>query len=247
MQVGLDSTFASAITLDDSTIVDTTTTLGSLHAGELYHWRVRASVNGLNGPWSTTQYFKTALGVPALGTPANGADVNSLTPTVSWNSVPWAQAYRLQVSTDSTFSGTKIVDEWNNGETQRVLPQLAEATNYYWRVSARTLQVTGSFSGAWRFRTIQLLVAPVTLQPVNGATGLSTCRGIPLDESCRGHHLPAPGRSDSTFAGGFIKNDSTITDTWEQSLALLREPGTTGTSRRSLPQDTPRIRRPGHS
>jgi hypothetical protein len=218
----LDSSFASALALDDSTIVDSTTSLNSLHGGAVYFWRVRATGSGATGPWSTTNYFSTALSAPALSDPLNGTTVSTLTPTLSWGSVAYAVAYRLQVSIDPTFAGTLLLDEWNSGATQRVLPALAEATIYYWRVAAQTANVTSSFSGTWHFQTLQVFVAPVTLQPLNGATGLSPSELFRWTKvaGAVAYHLQVA--TDSTFAGGFIKNDSTIVDTFRTVLGLAR-------------------------
>ncbi len=220
VQAGLDSTFATALALDDSTIVDTVASLNNLHGGAAYFWRVRATVAGLTGPWSARLTFRTALAAPALSDPLNGANVSSLTPTLRWRSVQWALGYRLQVSTDSTFAGAALVDEWNSGDTVRVLPVLTESTTYFWRVSARTVEVTSTFSGSWRFRTNQMLVAPVTLQPLNGATGLSTVEIFRWTKVTGAITYRLQVASDSTFAGGFVKNDSSIVDSFRTVVGL---------------------------
>jgi len=222
VQAGRDSTFTSAIILDDSTITDTTALLGSLRPGALHYWRVRATVSGVAGPWTPTRNFSTALPVPVLSDPPNGASIATLTPTLRWRSVQWATAYRLQVSSDSTFAGGFVVNEWNSGDTLRVLPALNEATTYFWRVAARTSDVTGSFSGQWRFSTYQMLVAPTALQPSNGATGLSTIEVFKWTRVQGAITYRLQVATDSTFAGGFVKNDSTIVDTVRTVVGLAR-------------------------
>jgi hypothetical protein len=213
VQAGIDSTFASGLVIDDSSIIDSTVVLNNLHAGAVYFWRVQATVNGLTGPWSATQKFTTALSAPTLIDPPNGSTLTVLSPTLRWRSVAWAVSYGLQVSTDSTFAGGYVVNEWIAGDTLRILPMLNEATTYFWRVSARTAQVTSVFSGVWRFRTNQVLMAPGLLQPSNGAAGLSTAEvfrwtRVPVAIAYRLQVDP-----DSTFTSGFFKNDSTIVDT----------------------------------
>jgi hypothetical protein len=214
VQAGLDSTFASGLVIDNSSIIDSTVVLNNLRAGAVYFWRVQATVSGTLGPWSATQNFTTALSAPTLSDPSNGATLTSLTPTIRWRSVAWAQAYGLQVSTDSTFAGGYVVNEWNSGDTSRVLPQLSESTTYFWRARARTEQVTSSFSGVWHFRTNQVLVAPNPIQPPNSASGLSTAELFRWTKVAGAITYRLQVDPDSTFSSGFFKNDSTIVDTF---------------------------------
>jgi hypothetical protein len=223
VQVGLDSTFASALAFDNSSIVDSTVSVGGLHEGTVYFWRVNATANGVTGPWSITGYFRTVLSSPALSEPPNGTTGAPLNLTLNWVSVQFAISYRLQVGTDSTFSGSFLLDEWNSGATSRAFPTLAEATTYYWRVAARTTQVTSSFSNPWNFTTMQVTVAPTMLQPLNGATGLSTSELFKWMKvtGALTYHLQVA--TDSTFAGGFVKNDSTIVDTTSSVAGLANK------------------------
>jgi hypothetical protein len=222
VQASTDPTFATGVLLDDSTIVDTTATMNGLNVGSLYYWHVSAKVSGINSAWTTSWRFSTALGIPVLSDPGNGVTVTTLTPTLRWTSVTGAAAYRLQVSTDPGFLVGMVVDEWNSGQTERLLPQLAEGTWYYWRVAAKTAQVTGSFSSSWNFRTNQASVAPVALQPSNGATGLSTAEIFRWTKVAGAvtYHLQVD--PDSTFSGGFFKNDSTIVDTTRTVVGMAR-------------------------
>jgi len=221
-QAGRDPTFATGVVLNDSSIVDTAATLNGLHPGVVYYWRVRASVNGLTSAWTATWRFSTALGTSALSDPANGAAVTTLTPTLRWRPVVDAEAYRLQVNTNPDFLAPAVVDEWNTGDTVRVLQQLAEGTTYYWRVAARTAQVTGSFSGSWSFHTNQMLVAPTALQPANGAAGLATTITFHWTNVSGAINYRLQVAIDSTFAGGFIKNDSSIVDTFRTVLGFAQ-------------------------
>jgi hypothetical protein len=115
-----------------------------------------------------------------------------------------------------------VVDEWNSGQTTRVLSQLAEGATYYWRVAAKTAQVTGLFSGSWSFIAPQVSVAPTQLQPANGATGLSTAEVFRWSKvtGATTYHLQVD--TDSTFSGSFFKNDSTITDTTRTVVGMAR-------------------------
>jgi hypothetical protein len=78
--------------------------------------------------------YGDALVAPTLVSPANGATNVALNPTLSWDAVPTATGYKVQVATSNTFA-TPLVDQTVTA-TSLALSSLANNTTYYWRVKA---------------------------------------------------------------------------------------------------------------
>ncbi|MBN2037644.1 MAG: hypothetical protein JW768_12960 [Chitinispirillaceae bacterium] len=103
---------------------------------------------------------------PILSSPANGATNVATSPTMIWNAVTGATAYRMQVSTSSTFSSMSVND--STTVTSRVIGPLAGNTTYYWRVDAKNSYGWGAWSSVWSFTTRPCpLLIPYTPNPTS--------------------------------------------------------------------------------
>ena len=105
VELGTDETWS-----DDPVLSETATGTELALPGWLpsasYAWRVAGVRGGVQGEWSQTGTFTRGWREQVrLLTPAAGASVVGR-PTFSWSPVAGASAYELQVSTNSTFSGT---------------------------------------------------------------------------------------------------------------------------------------------
>lgn len=89
---------------------------------------------------------------PILSLPSDGATGISTNPTLSWNLSSGATLYRLQVSTDSTFSDIVFDHGGITGASQQV-SDLAGTTTYYWHVNATNADGTNDWSTIWSFTT----------------------------------------------------------------------------------------------
>lgn len=100
---------------------------------------------------------------PLLAGPANGSTNLKDSVTAFWNSSQLASSYQLQVSADSTFTTSTLLDV-SIPDTFRVVSGLLGQKKYYWRVNAANAGGTSGFSGPWSFRTgfpeIPLLAFP---------------------------------------------------------------------------------------
>ena len=116
----------------------------------------------------------TAPATPTLVSPTNGATQLATSTTLAWSSVSGASSYRVQWSLASDFSS--IVGEQSVTNTSANISGLANATTYYWRVSATNAVGSSNWSGVWSFSTVSAvtLTAPVLVSPADGATGVST-------------------------------------------------------------------------
>ena len=126
---------------------------GKLSGGYTYFWRVNASNSVGTSAWSTVWSFSTSIYPPApiLISPANGFIGTSTTPTLRWNNIPGMVSYSVQISTVPNFiviTDSSIVDT-----NQYIVPpgKLSLNITYFWRVSAKNIFGTGSWSSVWSF------------------------------------------------------------------------------------------------
>ena len=147
IQVDNENTFAGAlqITIDNwQTSGNSYCTLPELE-DNLYYWRVRARDNAGNeneNAWSNVWTFRVDTLPPAsphLRSPGSGAGVNTLAPTLVWDSVAEVSLpvlYQVEVDTSSSFNTTnKKSSEWISSTSWQT-PSLSEGT-WYWRVKAK--------------------------------------------------------------------------------------------------------------
>ena len=115
-----------------------------------YVWRVRAVLNGVYGPSSSDETFRTRaieLGVPRLNSPIAGAPVSSLRPIFNVRNGT-VEGYtgtvniHIQVASNADFTDASIVGEAEEparprGDTNLQLSSdLMDANEYFWRARA---------------------------------------------------------------------------------------------------------------
>jgi aminopeptidase N len=93
------------------------------------------------------------LVAPALLLPEANATQQPLSPVLSWNAIPSAAKYRLQVANDSIFTSI-VLDDSTLIDTTRILGTLSEAHTYWWRVCGLNGGGAGPYAGARKFATI---------------------------------------------------------------------------------------------
>jgi len=157
LQVSTSNTFGTTV-FDDSTITTTSKQVGPLANDKTYYWRVRAKNVAGTGAYSTISVFTTIVPIPvtpSLGTPANNAVRQPMTITLTWAEVPYAVKYRLQVATDSLFTVVSVfLDDTTLTTNSRQVTLPSYDTKYFWRVNAKNIAGTGTFSSIRSFRTL---------------------------------------------------------------------------------------------
>jgi hypothetical protein len=98
---------------------------------------------------SLTIVVPAVPGAPTLALPSNGAVIPALAVTLSWNTVPLATTYSVQVWTDVTF-GSTVYQQNGLTTTSLVVAGLTNSTTYYWRASAAA-SGAGTWSAVWTF------------------------------------------------------------------------------------------------
>jgi hypothetical protein len=156
LQVSLSSAFSTTV-VNQSNIMDSTSSVSGLQGNTMYYWRVRGSNAGGPGEWSATRSFTTVAtppSIPTLVSPENGSTDTPLNETLSWGASSNATSYRIQVATDSLFAGGMVLNDSTVVGTSRVLTGASNSTRYFWRVNAKNTQGVSSFSDVWSFTTV---------------------------------------------------------------------------------------------
>jgi hypothetical protein len=155
-----------------------------LSPGQTYYWRVRVE-SPVISKWSDPIMFTTVVtsstsgGIDQTGriSPVNGQTSVSVTPAITWGSVPGATGYDFKIATDPAF--TNVVDSFTNKSTTVYSPAKALDPNktYYWEVRA----LNGTAAGDWVISafTTQTVAVP-TGAPSTGAPSTGTAPVAPI-------------------------------------------------------------------
>jgi hypothetical protein len=131
--------------------------------------------------------FTAAPAAPALTSPANGALNVPATPTFTWNALPQAGSYSIQVATDMAFTNIVASASGLANPTWTANVTLNTSTAHYWRVRADNACGVGAYSATWSFSTV---AAPGDCAPgstanvvyqygfESGASGWTTPAGV---------------------------------------------------------------------
>lgn len=99
---------------------------------------------------------------PVLVSPADGITLGTNVPTLTWNTVPTAVSYEVEVATDAGFSFL-IFAKSNICPAFCPVTGLDNNTTYYWRVRAHNTRGAGPWSAVRTF-----FVSPITIVSPNG-------------------------------------------------------------------------------
>lgn len=183
-----------------------------------YYWAVLPATDIHGGgvttapSFSAPQNFVKESPAPDLVAPANGA-VFSGPVTFSWNPVPGARQYRLQVSTDPSFSSGILENAVTDSTAFTSDKSYVADTNLYWRVRADAESTDAPFGVGltWSnedetpdLRSFRKTLAPPVPDPANATSGIdlptwkwSTVPGAVSYD----FHLELPNHQSSDFTG----------------------------------------------
>jgi hypothetical protein len=225
VQVATNPTFATGIAVNDSTVTDTTKILAGLARGTLFYWRVSArNSSGGASAFSTTRSFTTAPPapvVPTLLSPADGAIDVATSSVIRWRKSAGALAYHLQISQDSTFAGSLLVNDSTLTDTVKTLSGAQNSTKYFWRVNSSGTGGASTYSAVWRFTTVTAAPpTPSLVTPANDAINQPTALLLVWGSSAGATSYHLQLTTDSLFISGLLVNDTTIVDTAKNVSAL---------------------------
>jgi len=159
--------------------------------------------------YTGAQYGSPKPPAPALAAPANNNTTQPLSTTIKWHPALSASSYHLQVARDTLFT-TIVVDDSTITDTTKAVSGLSPFTKYFWRVSGKNAGAIGDYSGPWNFTTFVLVPTPIS--PVNNATGQATNITLKWSKVAGATKYYVQLAVDSTFAGGLLVDDTTLTD-----------------------------------
>lgn len=108
---------------------------------------------GLVDAYAALSALDVSLSPPALIAPEDGATPATSQPALAWAAVTGADAYRLVVAEDDSFT-TNVIDTTVNSTGFTPGTPLPDGT-YYWRVRARAGDDIGPWSEVWSFTVEQ--------------------------------------------------------------------------------------------
>ncbi|MBI5021931.1 MAG: choice-of-anchor D domain-containing protein [Ignavibacteriales bacterium] len=104
---------------------------------------------------------------PILSAPANNSNNVSINPLMQWNFAAGATNYRLQISSDVSFTNL-ILDDSTLSATSKQISNLNYLSSYYWRANVRNTAGTSQWSETWSFVTdSEKIVIPPPPPPVD--------------------------------------------------------------------------------
>ena len=150
LQLSKNSSFSNPLKKDSIGITATSYLASGLGEDTPYYWRVCPHYCGDTTGWSPTWSFHV-VSAPTLSSPSNGLHNQSTTLTLGWNASSGAPSYRVQLSTDSTFS-TFFINDSNVTTTSKAVSNLQYFTTYFWRVRAvYTIGMSSWSNPFWNF------------------------------------------------------------------------------------------------
>jgi hypothetical protein len=169
------------------------------------------AIVGFNCLWSPD--------LPTPASPADGSAGISTEPTLRWNAASGAASYRLQISTDPTFSTITMNDSMLTVPSHRVTG-LSRGTTYFWRVRANDSYGRSGWSAILSFTTVvPPPEAPTPSAPINGSTGITTEPMLCWDPPPHATSYQLQVATDSSFSA-IIFDKKGITSTFYPDSGL---------------------------
>ncbi len=172
LQLSEHVTFDTVL-VDTFRLNDTSQAISGLRNRTKYFWHVKAAniadSSVYSGPWNFTTIVSLPL-VPELTFPPDGATNLSIADSLVWAPSTDAETYHVQLARNPDFTSPDVDDSTITG-TSRAVGGLVNDISYYWRVNAKNVAGTSSYSAARSFRTIVAIPAvPSLVFPPDNAT-----------------------------------------------------------------------------
>ncbi|MBN2010171.1 VCBS repeat-containing protein [candidate division KSB1 bacterium] len=135
LQIATDEAFEYVIRDIDS-ISGTSKIITGLEKGYTYYWRVNAANGDATSNWSAVWKFHTILHSPPMFFPPNNAQDISIGPEFIWGWVSNTETYHLEISKNSDLMNLERDITTLSTDTSRVVKDLEQGTQYFWRVAA---------------------------------------------------------------------------------------------------------------
>ena len=163
----------------------------TLQENETYYWRIYSRMAGVNDEVSETRSFNLQeIPRPEIIYPANESADVELTPLIEWEPFDEGFNFRLQISTNSLFTGVVFDEDSITGTAYELPPgSIYSYSTYYLRMQAVSSDSTTVWSDIIRFSTVTSPPAvPVIVAPTEGetVTGPEVSISVQEDELAKG-------------------------------------------------------------
>jgi hypothetical protein len=223
VQLSTAQNFSSTV-VNVGGITETSYQVNGLDNSTMYYWRVNATNESGTSPWSTVRSFTTIIAapdIPALVTPVNEATDVSTKPLLDWNAASRAETYQIQLASDSDFDAIVVNFDELDSTSYQITDELDPFTTYYWRVNAKNIGGTSSWSDVFSFTTGQAFpVAPTLVSPANGGTDVVNALMLwNAVETATQYRLQISTASDF---GTTVVDNASITNTFYEATNLVK-------------------------
>ncbi|MBE2280665.1 MAG: hypothetical protein IAE91_09750 [Ignavibacteriaceae bacterium] len=213
--------------IDEGNVIDTIKQLTSLNNLTQYYWRVKAVNIGGESDWSASFAFRT-LGTPSL-VQLLLPEYNAINQPVNNMQFVWTKAfditetilnYRFELSLDTMGINFVIIDS-TLMDTFKVVNNLNNLTNYYWRISSKNEAGWSNYSNWNKFATIISVPSQVILlSPQNNSVNQVLTPLLVWSKENISERYKIQLSSDANFVN-IIFSDSTVTDTFKVTPVTL--------------------------
>lgn len=185
LEVSSDSLFETSIyrrSISDTAFASANV---ALKVDSVYFWRVYTRMAGVEDAVSEVRMFTIkSLPKPEIIYPQNEAVAVDVTPIIQWNQFDEDFAFRMQISTSSSFTGV-VFDRRNIEGTSFPLPAgtIFSYSTYYLRMQATNADSATIWSDVVRFSTVNIPPSvPVVLSPAEGEAVLGPDVTLVVDD-----------------------------------------------------------------
>ncbi|MBP1656102.1 MAG: hypothetical protein H6Q31_703 [Bacteroidetes bacterium] len=225
VHVATSEDFASNV-VAQSGIQDLSYPMRGLTANARYFWRVRAANGGGRSVWTSVRTFTTLKldststpPPPSLNEPVDGASGLSTNHIFTWNAVPGAVSYRIQIDPSKEFTSPAF-DRSGISGTSTVIDGLHTDMTYYWRVSAASSGGSGEWSPIYRFTTFALPPSLSENAIANSNFENGTADWSFVSNGAGDFTVAAPGYRKATSAKIYITQSESSVELYQNNLVL---------------------------
>ena len=135
--------------------------------GNIFYYRVTAiNTDNIESDYSNEMYANS-FGITVLSSPVNSNTKESLTPSFKWDAINLATLYNIQISTDSLFISTPVIDTITSLNSFIYYKGLTDNSTYYWRVRVGDSKGYGNWTARNTFQTLVLSPKLLSIQTGN--------------------------------------------------------------------------------
>jgi hypothetical protein len=182
LQVAADAGFGAIVFEDWVGKFGGITLTGLPDDGQVFYWRVAArnalGTSPMSAAFTLTNGPSAVPETPAPQSPADGSTVPGNTVRFTWNRVPRATDYLLQIASNASFTDL-VFDKWGGNSREVTLTGFpGDNQVYFWRVAARNVLGSSPVSAA------SSMVNHTVCSANSGAIGMGVLGPQPHVDSC---------------------------------------------------------------